>query len=71
MFAKVISHSSSGMGLLGSKTRSVGQMIEKPCKHSKSHIFSDILYVLGQNGCLGKISLKFEYGSAADHKLGQ
>ena len=33
-------------------------------KTSLSHIFSEIFFVIGQNGCLGKISLKFEYGSA-------
>ena len=27
------------MGDVGSKTRSVGQIMEKPCEHSRGHIF--------------------------------
>ena len=36
------------MGLPGSKTRSVGQIIEKPCEHFKDHIFWLIFIKLGQ-----------------------
>ena len=36
------------MGLPGSKTRSVGQIIEKPCEHFRDHIFWLIFIKLGQ-----------------------
>ena len=40
------------MGHVGSKTRSLGQMLEKPCVRSRGHIFSLIIMKLGQNVCL-------------------
>ena len=43
------------MGHIGSKTRSLGQKLENPCLHSRSHFFSMILMKLGQNGCLNDI----------------
>ena len=51
------------LGHVGSKTRSLGQILEKPCVRSRGHIFSPILMKLGQNVCLDKISNKFELGS--------
>jgi len=48
---------------MGSKTRSLGQIIEKPCEHSRGHIFSPIFMKLGQNDCLDKIPTEFEIGS--------
>ena len=48
------------MGHVGSKTRSLGQILEKPCIHSRGHIFSPIIMKLCQNVCLDKISDKFE-----------
>ena len=50
------------MGDVGSKTRSVGQIMEKPCEHSRGHSFGPILIKLAQNDHLGNISVKFEYG---------
>ena len=50
------------MGHLGSKTRSLGQILEKSCVCSRGHIFSAILMKLGQNVCLSKISNEFEMG---------
>ena len=38
MIILTISQSSSNMGDNGSKTRSVGQIMEKPCEHSRGHI---------------------------------
>ena len=35
----IISRSSSKLGHVGSKTRSLGQILEKPCVHSKRHSF--------------------------------
>ena len=37
------------MGHVGSKTRSLGQIFEKPCMPSRGHIFSPIIMKLGQN----------------------
>ena len=51
------------IGSLGSKTRSLGQILEKPCVRSRGHIFSLILMKCGQNVCLDKISKEFEIGS--------
>ena len=34
---------------VGSKTRSVGQMLEKPCEHSRGHSFGPIFIKLGQD----------------------
>ena len=43
------------LGHVGSKTRSLGQILEKPCVRSRGHIFSPILMKLGQNVCLDKM----------------
>ena len=54
------------MGHVGScrvKTRSLVQILEKPCVCSRSHIFSPIIMKLGQNVCLDQISDIFENGS--------
>ena len=48
------------MGHVRSKTRSLGQIIEKPCVHSKGHIFNLIIMKRGQNVCIDKISDEFE-----------
>ena len=49
----------SGLGLcmshLGSKTRSLGQTIEKPCVDNRGHIFLQIFMKFGQNVCFGEI----------------
>ena len=58
------------MGHDGSKTGSLGQIIEKPCVHSRGHIFSPILMKLDQNFCLDKISDEFKIGSCGGQKLG-
>ena len=63
MIVLTISRSSSNMGHVGSKTRSVGQIMEKPCEHSRGHSFSPIIIKLAQNDHLDNISVKFEYGS--------
>ena len=63
MFVSIKSQMSSKLGHVESKTRSLGQILEKPCVHSRGHIFSLILMNLGQNVCLDEISDKFEIGS--------
>ena len=48
------------MGHVWSKTRSIGQILEKLCVCSRGHIFSPIIMKLGQNVCLDEFSDKFE-----------
>ena len=43
----------------GKKTRSLGQILEKPCIRTRGHIFSPIIMKLGQNAYL-EISDAFE-----------
>ena len=62
MIILTISQSSPNIGHVWSKTRSVGQIIEKPCEHSRGHIFGPIFIKLAQNDHLDNISVKFEYG---------
>ena len=50
------------MDHVGSKTRSLGQIIEKPCEHSRGHIFGLIIMKHAQNDCLNEILVKFESG---------
>ena len=54
------------MGHVGSKTRSLGQMLETPCVPVRDHIFGLIIMKLGQVVCLDKISDKFENGLCHD-----
>ena len=49
------SRSSSILGHFGSKSRSLGQIWEKACEHSRDHIFDPILLKLAQNVHLDKI----------------
>ena len=51
------------MGHVGSKTRSLGQILEKPCVCSRDLIFGLILMKLGQSFCLHEILYMFENGS--------
>ena len=53
-----ISRSSSNMGDVGSKTRSVGQIIEKPCEHSRAHSFGPIFIKLCQDRMLVMLGQK-------------
>ena len=50
------------MGHVGSKTRSLDQILERPCVRSRGQIFSPVIMKLGQNVCLDKISDGFENG---------
>ena len=50
------------MGDVGSKTRSVNQIMEKPCEHSRSHSLGPIFIKLAQNDHLDNISFSFEDG---------
>ena len=59
------------IGRVGSKIRSLGQILEKPCVHSRGHIFSPIIMKLGENVCPDEIWDEFENGSCWVKKLGQ
>ena len=50
------------IGHLGSKARSVGQILEKPCVCSTGHIFSPIIMKLGQNVCLDEYRRSLKIG---------
>ena len=63
MFVSMKSRTSSKIGHVGSKTRSLGQILEKPCVRSRGHILSRILMEVGQDVCLDDISDEFENGS--------
>ena len=51
------------MGHVKSKTRSVGQILEKACVRSRGHIFSRILLNFGQIVCFGDFLDEWENGS--------
>ena len=59
----MILRSSVNLGHVGSKTRSLGQIIEKPCKHCRGHIFASTFMVFGQNVYLDDLKVKVESGS--------
>ena len=44
-----MSRSGSKLGHVGSKTRSLGQILEKPCVHSGGHSFDSEFMKLYQN----------------------
>ena len=60
MFALVISWMSLKIGHVGSKSRSLGQMLEKPCVHCRGHIFRTILLKFSKNVCRNDILDQFE-----------
>mgnify|MGYP001562769297 CR=1 FL=1 len=62
MFALMISRTSSIMGGVGSKSRSLGQIVEKSCLRARGHIFGPIFLKLAQDVCLDDISDEFDNG---------
>ena len=62
MIILTISRLCLNIGYVRSKSRSVGQIIEKPCEHSRGHSFGPIFIKLAQNDHLDNISVKFEDG---------
>ena len=48
------------MGQVGSKTRSLGQILEKRSVRSRSHIFNLIILKIGHNVCVKEVCDKFE-----------
>ena len=73
MFVSIKSRMSSKLGHVGWKTRSLDQILEKPCARSRGHIFSPILMKLGQNVCLDEDSDEFKLGHVGSktRSLGQ
>ena len=73
MLVVMKSQTSSQIGYVGSKTRSLGQisenklghwsMLEKPFVRFRGNIFSQIIMKLGQNICLDEISDEYENGN--------
>ena len=51
------------MGHVWSKTRSLDQMLERSCVHSRGHIFSRMIMKLSQNDFLDEILNMFQNGS--------
>ena len=58
----IISRSSLIIGGSGSKSRSLGQILEKSCLRSRGHSFDPIVLKLAQNVCLDYNRIKFEHG---------
>ena len=48
------------IGHVGSKSRSLGQILEKPCVRCSRHIFSPILLKFSKNFCPNDILDQFE-----------
>ena len=48
------------VGHVGSKTRSLGHILENPCVCSRGHSFRPIIMKLGQNVCLDEILAELE-----------
>ena len=55
MLFSMESRPSSKLGHVGSKTRSLGQILLKPCVHPRGHQFDPIFMKLGQNVVLYEI----------------
>ena len=63
MFVLIESRMILKMGHVGSKTRSLDQILEKSCVRSRGYIFSVIIMKPGQNVCLHLDLVEFEIGS--------
>ena len=55
IFVLTISRPSSNLDYVGSKTRSLGQILVNSCLHSRGQIGDSNLMKLGQNVCLSNI----------------
>ena len=49
MLIIIMSWSDLKLGYVGSKTRSIGQILEKPCEHSRGHSFDSKVMKLYNN----------------------
>jgi hypothetical protein len=50
------------MGVVGPKSRSLGQILVKSCYEARGHNFDPIFFKLAQNAYLDDISVKFAHG---------
>jgi len=64
MFILMISGLGCYLGHFGSKTRSLGQIIEKPCVDNRGHSFHPIFMKFGQNVYLDEIWIGIVFGSS-------
>ena len=73
MLMIIISRSSLKLGNVGSKTRSLGQILEKPCVHIKRHSFDPMIMKLCKIFYHHNIKVRFETGSwwSKTRSLGQ
>ena len=69
----IISRSRFKLGHVGSKTRSLGQVLEKPCVHSRGHRFDHKFMKLCQNvnHCKSRSDLKLGHVGSKTRLLGQ
>ena len=69
----IMSRSSLKLGHVGSKTRSLGQILEKPCVHSKRHSFDPKVMKLCQivNSHISRSNLKLGHVGSKTRSLGQ
>ena len=63
MLMIIISRSSLKLGYVGSKTRSIGQILEKTCVHSKTNSFDPKFMKLRQIVNHYNVYVRFEIGS--------
>ena len=68
-----MSRSNSKLGHVGSKTRSLGQILEKPCVHSRGHSFDHKFMKLCQNvnHQISRSSSKLGHVGSKTRSLGQ
>ena len=71
MFIIIISRSGSKLVQVLSKTRSLGQILEKPCEHSRGHIFDNKFMKLCQNVIHHNVEVKFQNWVILGQELGR
>ena len=73
MLMIIISRSRLKLGHVGSKTRSLGQILEKPCVHSRGHSFESKVMELCQivNHIISRSILKLGHVGFKTWSLGQ
>ena len=69
----IMSRSSLNLGHVGSKTWSLGQILEKPCVHSKRHSFDPKVMKLCKivNPHISRSNLKLGHVGSKTRSLGQ
>ena len=61
MLTLIIFRTSSNLGKVGSKSRSLGQIFVKYCYHTRGYTFDPIFIKLAQSANIDTISDKFKY----------